>query len=162
MELLQVSIVGLFATCLTDLWQQLLKRGFGMPTANWRLIGRWVAGIPGGIFVRRPITDASPIRGEAAVGWVFHYFIGIVYAGIYLAIIRVWPQAGPSLASALLFAVVTLVAPWFVMQPALGFGVMARHLPHRQTVLAVTVTTHLVFGAGLYLGMSAWESDWRF
>lgn len=41
------------------------------------------------------------------------------------------------------------------MQPALGFGVMARYLPNRWSVLTVTITTHLVFGFGLHVGLIA-------
>jgi hypothetical protein len=161
MELLQVSIMGLFATGLADLGQQLLKRGLGLPIANWWLIGRWVAGMPVGVFVHRSIADATPIKGEAVVGWISHYFIGISYAGFYLALVQVLSQKCPSLFVAMLFPFVTLAAPWFIMQPALGLGIMAGRLPNRLKVSAVTVMTHLMFGLGLYPGALGWASDWR-
>jgi hypothetical protein len=150
---METVVVGLVATGVADLWQQALKHGAGLPTANWRLIGRWVAGMSRGGLVQPAIAAAVAVPGEAAIGWTFHYLVGVLYAGLYLAIVGAWPGAGPSLGSALVFAAVTLAAPWLVMQPALGFGVMARRLPNRSAVALVTISTHLVFGVGLYLGV---------
>src|SRR5215470_14284677 len=92
----------------------------GVPPANWALIGRWVAWMPRGVLVHRPITATPSIRGELAIGWSFHYVMGIGYAALYLAITRLLLASGPTLGSALVFAVALLVAPWCVMQPALG------------------------------------------
>jgi hypothetical protein len=39
----------------------------------------------------------------------------------------------------LAFAIVLLVAPWFVIQPALGFGFMAARTPSPGTVRAINV-----------------------
>jgi hypothetical protein len=155
LEILKAALIGVIATILADLWQQLLKRGAGLPIANWRLIGRWVAGMPRGRFVHRSIAAAAPVAGESAIGWIFHYLVGVAYAGLYLAIVRLWPGVGPGLFGALAFGLATLAAPWLVMQPALGFGVMAWRLPNRWAMTAVTVNTHLVFGLGLYAGVLA-------
>jgi hypothetical protein len=155
MEILKAALIGLIATTLADLWQQLLKRGAGLPIANWRLIGRWVAGMPRGRFVHRSITAAAPVADETAIGWTFHYLVGVAYAGLYLAIVRLWPGVGPGLFGALAFGLATLAAPGLVMQPALGFGVMARRLPNRRAIIAVTASTHLMFGLGLYAGVLA-------
>ena len=153
MGIWQTVFIGLVATGLADLWQQLLRSGTKLPTANWRLTGRWVAGMPRGVLVQPAIAAAVPVSGEAAIGWTFHYLVGIVYAGLYLAIVGAWPGMSSGFGSALGFAAVTLAAPWLVMQPALGFGVMARRLPNRSAVTLVTISTHLVFGVGLYAGV---------
>lgn len=155
MEILKAALIGVIATILADLWQQLLKRGAGLPIANWRLIGRWVAGMPRGRFVHRSIAAAAPVAGESAIGWIFHYLVGIAYADLYLAIVRLWPGVGPGLFGALVFGLATLGAPWFVMQPALGFGAMARRLPNWRAMTAVTASTHLMFGLGLNAGVLA-------
>jgi hypothetical protein len=42
------------------------------------------------------------------------------------------------------------------MQPALGFGFIATHLPNRAAVRAINVSVHAIFGLGLYLGAVAW------
>jgi hypothetical protein len=155
MNPLEIMLTGLVATGLADLWQQILSRVVYLPRANWRLVGRWVGWMPRGVFRHRHIGDATVIRGEQVIGWVFHYCIGIVYAGVYLFIVDGLANAEPSLVSALLFGIVTVTAPFFLMQPALGFGVMARHAGNRLQILFVTVTTHMVFGIGLFTGFTA-------
>ena len=104
-----------------------------------------------------PQTDhRNPqVRGETAIGWVFHYVVGIAYAALYLAIMKLGLNSEPTLFSAFAFAIVLLVAPWFVMQPALGFGFIAAHLQDRSTVRAINVSVHAIFGLGLYLGAVA-------
>ena len=105
-----------------------------------------------------PQTDhRNPqVRGETAIGWVFHYVVGVAYAALYLAIMKLCLGSGPTLLSALVFAILLLVAPWFVMQPALGFGFIAAHLQDRATVRAINVSVHAIFGLGLYLGAVEW------
>ncbi|MEZ5833222.1 MAG: DUF2938 family protein [Dongiaceae bacterium] len=146
-------LTGIVATALADIWQQALRRICSLPIANWHMVGRWVAGVLHGTFVHAAIGAASPVRGEAAIGWAFHYAVGIAYAGLYLIILDLTTFARPGLLSALAFGMVTILAPWLVLQPALGLGVMARRLSNRSAVQFVTVTTHLVFGAGLYVGL---------
>ena len=78
-------MIGIVATLATDIWQRLLRAIAGLPPARWRLIGRWVAGFPRGVFAHQSITMAASVRGEAAVGWVFHYAVGIAWAALGLA-----------------------------------------------------------------------------
>jgi hypothetical protein len=155
MDLSETVIIGTVATICTDLWHLFLKRALYFPVANWQMIGRWVVGMSGGKFVHHSITEAPPVAGETAIGWTFHYLVGIGYAALYIAVMRFILQGEPSLVSALLFGIATLAAPWFVMQPALGLGIMARHQHNRCTIAVVTVTTHLIFGMALYLGVIA-------
>ena len=147
--------MGIVATLATDLWQRLLNAIAGLPPANWGLIGRWVAWFPRGVFIHRPISATASVRGEIIIGWVFHYAVGIVYAGLYLAIMRL--GSGPTLVSAVTFGLVLLVAPWFVMQPALGLGFMASNTPKPAVIRVVNVSVHAVFGVGLWLGAVAWR-----
>jgi hypothetical protein len=105
--------------------------------------------------MHRPITATPSVRGELAIGWAFHYGVGIIYAGIYLVLMRLAYGSGPTLALALAFAIILLVAPWFVMQPALGLGFMAARAPHPSVVRIVNISVHAVFGIGLYLGAIA-------
>jgi hypothetical protein len=93
-EILAAGVVG---TLATDIWQRLLQTIASLPPPRWDLVGRWVAWIPRGVFVHRPITATPPVRGEAAIGWAFHYAVGIVYPALYLAIMRLGFHSGPSL-----------------------------------------------------------------
>lgn len=152
MDLIDIAMTGTMATAAADGWQHVLKRMFDLPVANWAMIGRWVALMPSGIFVHRPIASARPVAGETTVGWTFHYAVGMAYAAAYVAVVRALPESTFSLTSALLFGVATLFAPWLLMQPALGFGLFGRQLPKRWASLFVTATTHMVFGFGLHVG----------
>lgn len=152
MTVIEIVVTGAIATALADLWQLALRHATGLPTAHWGMIGRWIAGVRHGVFIQHTIGDVKPVPGEDAIGWTFHYLVGVAYAGLFLAITATMPGTGTTLASALVFSVATLVAPWLVMQPALGHGIMAWRLPNRRASWFVTVTTHLAFGCGLYVG----------
>jgi Protein of unknown function (DUF2938) len=151
----EVVVTGIVATLATDLWQRLLQPVTGLPPASWGLVGRWVAWMPRGVLVHRPIAATAPVHGERAIGWGFHYAVGIVYAALYLAVVRLGLGSGPTLISAVLFAVALLVVPWFVMQPALGLGFMAARTPRPGATRAINISAHVVFGIGLYLGALA-------
>lgn len=132
-----------------------------LPPANWGMVGRWVAGFPRGVFVHRPIGATAEIRGEVAIGWAFHYAVGIAYAALYLAIMRLGFGSEPTLGSALVFGIATIIVPWFVMQPALGLGFMAARTPKPAAVRAINISVHAIFGLGLYLGALAWQVGTR-
>jgi hypothetical protein len=151
----EIIVIGVVATLTADLWQRLLQ-AIGFPPASWGLVGRWVAGFLHGSFIHRSIAASPKVPGEIAIGWAFHYVVGIAYAALYLAIMRLSFGSGPTLVSALVFATALLIAPWFVMQPALGFGFMAARTPKPTVVRAYNASVHAVFGLGLYLGAVAW------
>ena len=108
----EVVVIGVIATLTMDLWQRLLQ-AIGIPMGSWGLVGRWVAGLPRGILVHRPITASPAVHNEVAIGWAFHYAVGIAYAALYLAILKLGFGSMPTLGSALLFSIALLVAPWF-------------------------------------------------
>ncbi|WP_078666922.1 DUF2938 family protein [Chitinophaga eiseniae] len=57
------------------------------------------------------------------------------------------PTIGPPLA----IGILTTVAPWFMMQPAFGFGVAASKTPNSAVARMRSLKTHTVYGIGLYL-----------
>ena len=151
---IEAVLVGIIATLATDLWLGLLQI-IGVPPANWALVGRWVAWMPRGVFVHRAIAATPSVRGELAIGWGFHYVVGIAYAALYLAINRLELASAPTLISALVFAIALLVVPWFVMQPALGLGFFAARTSHPNVTRIINISGHAAFGVGLYLGAIA-------
>ena len=152
MSAIEIVIVGVFATTVMDLYQQLIRMISKLARPNWALVGRWLALMPRGRFLHDTIADAPAVSGEDLIGWLFHYFVGIVFAGVYLIIVFGPMASEPSLVSGLVFGLVALVFPWLVMQPALGFGVCALKLPNAGTVRLQNFASHLVFGAALYIG----------
>ena len=60
----------------------------------------------------------------------------------------------PTLVPALIISFVTLVAPFLVMQPAMGAGIAASKTPRPNMARLRSIATHTVYGIGLYI--SAW------
>jgi hypothetical protein len=139
------------ATAILDLWQLCLWLVFGLPITNWAMIGRWVVGFRDGRFID-DIGKAKPVKGERALGWLVHYIVGVGYAVVYFLLMRFVFDAEPGLMSALLFGAASVSVTWFVMEPALGGGMLASNLPRRAAALAQDFTSHLSIGFGLYVG----------
>ena len=135
-----------------DIWAAVAKYVFRLPTADWAMVGRWFGHMPRGVFVHRPIADSAAIPNELAIGWVAHYVTGLVYGLAYLYIVRVLFSGDPSLISALAFGVVTVAAPWFIMQPGMGAGVFATRTPRPGLMRLINLSMHIVFGISLYAG----------
>ncbi len=152
MSAIEIVIVGVVATTIMDLYQQLIRMVSGLARTNWALVGRWIALMPRGRFRHDTIADAPAVSGEDGIGWLFHYFIGIAFAGVYLLIVHGPMASQPNIANGMVFGLVTLVFPWLVLQPALGFGIGALKLPNGGTIRIQNLTSHLVFGAALYIG----------
>ena len=153
----EIVTIGAIATLTGDVWQRVLQ-AVGGPPVNWGPVGRWVAGFSRGTFVHRPITASPRVPGEDVIGWGFHYAVGIAYAALYLAIMKLDFHTDPTFISALAFALALLIAPWFIMQPALGMGFMAARMPNPTAVRIVNVSVHAAFGSGLYLGIVVWSA----
>lgn len=149
----QVVLVGGGATLITDLWMLFLML-FGMPPMNVRMLGRWVGHVARGKVVHSAIAASSPISGETAIGWVAHYLVGVLFAALLVMMMGERWLSAPQLAPALLFGAATLVAPFLLMQPAMGAGFASLRTATPVRNIAKSTMTHLAFGAGLFLAAS--------
>lgn len=68
MWIVEALFLGVFATAAADLWQQALATWCDRPATDWGKVGRWVAWLPRGVFVHRPIAATRPVRGEEVIG----------------------------------------------------------------------------------------------
>jgi hypothetical protein len=148
---LSAVLVGLGATLVLDLWALLLKRGFNIPSLSYCLLGRWILHMPGGTFRHASIAAAAPQRHECPVGWVAHYLIGTGFALVFVALVSSTWLERPTLLPAVAFGVVTVLVPFFVMQPSLGLGIAASKTPNPNRARLKSLMTHTIFGVGLYL-----------
>jgi fatty acid desaturase len=148
--LIKAVLIGAGATLLLDLWAQLLKRVAGFPPPNWAMPGRWVAYLPAGRFVHDDIALASPVRNELAIGWVFHYAVGILFAAALLAIWGLGWAANPTFLPALIVGLVTVGCGWFILQPGMGAGIAASRKPNAGQIRILNIVGHVVFAIGLY------------
>jgi hypothetical protein len=149
-DLAHVVLIGIGATALMDAWLFALAR-LGVPSSSFALIGRWVGHLPRGRFAHTAIAEAAPIPAELPLGWLTHYVIGIAYAGLLLGLVGLgWTQQ-PTLLPALAFGAATVVAPLFVMQPAMGAGFAASKTAAPLKNCLRSAVNHAVFGTGLYV-----------
>lgn len=144
-------LIGIGATLTFDLWGLFLKYAFKVAPSNFCFVGRWVLYMPNGIFTHSNIGSMPPKKAECTVGWITHYSIGIVFAAMFIALTgKDWLQH-PSLISAILFGVITILAPFFIMQPALGSGIAASKTSNPAQARLRSLMNHIVFGFGLYI-----------
>jgi len=156
----RVVFIGMGATAVMDLWGLLLKR-INVATLNFALVGRWIGHTLRGHWKHEAITRAAPVKGELALGWLTHYAVGIVFAGMLIAISgTAWVQ-DPRLLPALCVGIATVAAPLFVMQPAMGAGIASSRTPTPVKNCLRSLVNHAVFGAGLYLSAVAIEWSTR-
>jgi len=146
----RAALIGIGATVVLDLWNAFLKRLFGVPSLNLGMLGRWFGHFPRGRFVHDNIAEASPVRGELIIGWSAHYAIGITFAALLLAIWGLDWARHPTPLPALVVGLVTLGAPFFLMQPGMGMGIAASKTPRPNAARLKSIVSHTVYGIGLY------------
>ncbi len=151
LSLVSAILIGLGATLTTDLWALFLKRAFKVTPPNYCLVGRWLRAMPEGTFTHSNIASSPQKSAECTVGWIAHYVIGITFAMIFIAFVgNNWLQY-PTPIPAIVFGLVTVVAPFLVMQPAFGLGLAASKTPNPAQARFRSLMNHTAFGVGLYL-----------
>lgn len=144
-------LIGIGATLTFDLWALFLKAAFKIAPSNICLVGRWLLYMPEGTFRHANIGTAPKQRAECTVGWTAHYLIGVTFATAFTALTgNNWLQH-PTPVPAILFGMVTVLAPFFIMQPLFGFGFAASKTPDPMQARLRSLMNHAAFGAGLYL-----------
>ena len=151
LSLISAILIGLGATLTTDLWALFLNRAFKIPAPNYCLVGRWLRTMPEGIFRHSNIAFAPQKSAECTVGWIAHYMIGITFAIAFVALAgNNWLQH-PTLIPAIIFGVVTVLMPFFIMQPSFGLGLAASKTSNPAQARLRSLMNHIAFGVGLYL-----------
>jgi hypothetical protein len=94
------------------------------------------------------------VPGERLIGWTAHYLIGIAFAFVLLASWGMDWVHHPTIGPALIVGLGSVAAPFLLMQPGMGAGIAASRTPNPSAARLRSVTTHTVFGVGLYV--AAW------
>lgn len=149
-QALRVLVMGITATVAIDLWATFANRMLGWPRTHWGLVGRWIGHMRDGQFTHVSIASSPTIVHESILGWVFHYVVGCIYATIYLTYVSTAQMGRPTLVSAVLFGLITILSPWLLMQPALGLGICASKAPRSNLVRLQNLIIHTTFGLALY------------
>ena len=135
------------------------------------LLGRWIGSMANKTFVHSTIFETPALPHEAALGVVCHYLIGITLTALILYPNLKVRQAPPSLRAAITFALGTCVLPYFLMFPAMGFGMLGLKAPEPFVRIVFSAVNHAAFGVGIFLwssilgtlladrlGFEAWKS----
>ena len=152
------ALMGVAGAALMDVWSLVLRRGFGIPTLDYALVGRWIGHVAQGRLRHERIASSSPIPGERPLGWLAHYAIGIAFA---LPVLAIWGTdwaRQPTIWPPLIVGLATILAPWLVMQPGMGAGVAGSRTPNPRATRLRNLATHTVYGVGLYLAAAALAS----
>lgn len=149
--IVQVLLVGVGATLLMDAWALARRRFLGIASLDYALVGRWLGHMRYGCFRHAAIGKAQPVCGERWLGWCCHYLIGVVFVGLFMALVGPQWLCQPTLLPALLLGAVSVAAPLLLMQPGFGMGLAASRMPKPWQVRLRALVTHLVFGVGVYL-----------
>lgn len=148
---LAVIIIGAGGTFIMDIWALLLKRVFKVQGLNYAMVGRWIGHFPRGKLMHKNITTSKPIVGEAIIGIIAHYAIGVVFAaGLVFSIGVSWVD-NPSIVPAIATGLITLSFLLFLMQPCFGMGIAASNSPQPHNVQMKSFIAHLIYGVGLYI-----------
>ena len=151
LSLISAILMGLGATLTFDLWGLFLKRAFQIAPSNICLVGRWLRYMPAGIFRHSNIGSTPQKSAECTVGWMAHYVIGMTFATVFVAVAGPdWLQH-PTPLLAIVFGIVTVLAPFFIMQPSMGLGFAASKTSQPTQARLRSLLNHTAFGVGLYL-----------
>lgn len=143
--------VGLGAALIMDSFGYALRFTLGWQGPRFSPVGRWVLHMPSGVFAHNTIAEASPKQGEMIVGWSVHFLTAIGYALVLLVFGGSNWLAQPDIILALLVGGATIVMPFCVMYPALGFGLAMSKTPAPWTARRKTLINHTVFGLGMWV-----------
>jgi hypothetical protein len=147
--ILKVVIIGIGASAIMDVYAFILKL-FGIKGLDYRFLGRWVGHIFSGKFYHDKIFDSTPIKYEQTIGQTAHYSIGVAFAFLLLLFGKQWLD-NPLFFPALMIGLLTVFAPFFIMQPAFGLGIAGSNLPNPNKARLMSLIIHSVYGAGLFV-----------
>lgn len=148
---LHAVLIGVGTTLIFDLWVRFAARFLGGPQVNWAMPGRWFAYLLRGRFFHKTIAQSSPVPYELAIGWGFHYAVGVLFAAAAMILGGPgWAQS-PTWGPALFVGISTVLCGWLILSPGLGFGIAGSAFPDANRRRLFQLVSHVVFGIGLYV-----------
>lgn len=148
---LAILVTGLAGATAADVGRTLYQWVTGFPPVNWSITGRWFLMVLQGQPYVPGIGTAPSLPHELLAGHAAYYTIAVVFAGVYLTLLKLMKQQ-PTLWNGLVFGWVTMVFPFFVQMPLMGSGVLASATATPWLVIGRTLVHHSSFGLGLALG----------
>ncbi len=143
-------LIGLGGTIAMDIWALILRFGFSQSLPNWGNVGRWAGHIPQGKVFHEDIAAAAPVPQETALGWAVHYGVGILYGVVFVLLAGANWLAAPSFLPVWIFALITIAAGWFLLQPGMGLGWALSRTDAQLKGCVMGLIAHTVFGLGMW------------
>ncbi|MDO5980274.1 DUF2938 domain-containing protein [Flavivirga spongiicola] len=148
--ILKIIVIGIGATITMDIYAFVLKL-FGIKGLDYKFLGRWIGHMFNGKFNHNKIFDSAAIKYEQIIGQTAHYSIGIAFTFLLVILFGKKWLDNPSLFPALVIGLLTMVASFFIMQPAFGFGVAGSNLPDPNKARLMSLIIHCIYGIGLFV-----------
>jgi Protein of unknown function (DUF2938) len=147
-ELISTVLLGTGATAVMDLWGLARRPLLGWPAPDYALVGRWVGHMGHGQFRHVTIAATTPIAAEG-------YLTGMALAGLLALLAGPDWLRNPTFGAPLAVGIGSVVAPFLLMQPAMGAGIAASRTPNPTRARIQSLVSHAVFGIGLYAAAQA-------
>ena len=106
------------------------------------------------IIFNQNLDHENPVKYELQIGWVFHYFVAIVYGFAYYFLVAVFDILDTSILSGLIFGLISVIVPWFFYLPVTGKGFMGNKTQNPTLTKLLSTSSHVVVGIFLAIGFS--------
>lgn len=149
-KIVTIICTGVAATVTMDVLG-LVSSKLGLTAdAKGQWIGRLYLDLARSSFYHSNNAEYPEQPGEKTAAMVGHYVFGILLAGFYL-VGADWLGISPgSLFIALGYGLATSVFTWFLVFPALGFGLFGIKASKRMKLLKTSLLNHIYYGFGLW------------
>ena len=150
-DFLIIVTAGFYSCFALDLFGRLLMIILKIPEPSWGVVGRWAYHmVIRGIFFYPQISNATPVAHEVKIGWIFHYFIAVLWATIFHILFVEYSLFELSYINGLIFGAVTTLAPLFIFMPLTGQGILARKTQIPYLASLILIARHSVFGLAMF------------
>ena len=149
--IIQTILLGVGATIVMDLYAIFIKKVWHIPSLDYALVGRWFLYLKTGKIIHTPIMNSQSIKAEKFIGWLLHYLIGVIFAFSFILIVGNQWLNNVTFIAPVIFGLMTVIFPFFILQPCFGFGIAASKTPKPNTARIRSILAHFSFGVGLYV-----------
>lgn len=150
-EIIVGAVAGIFSTFLMDLVSSRLRQKGWIQGISPKMLGKWVLGLARGHLCLENPFESKESTYELKVAVLSHYLIGAVLGSMYIISLGKLNITEKVQTFAFTFGLFTNVFPWFILFPALGFGIFGLRGPKEMRLFRTSLFNHSIYGAGLFL-----------
>lgn len=144
-------ISGVVGTLFMDVGAIVLRRAGLTRGVEPAQLARWFGWLLHGRFAHEDIRAAPDINFPLPAAVLVHYGIGIALASLFWFVLRaVGEERSWTPVLGVPYGVATSLFAWFVMFPAMGFGLFGNAAPEL-LLFRSSLVNHLLYGVGLAL-----------